>query len=185
MPRSVLLSLGSNLGDRFETFLHALASLEQCRDVSIANVSSVYGCKALGYTQQPDFLNCCVLVQTAMELVELHSVLRAIETDVGRQHRQRWHERELDIDIIVSEFECVRLPHLVVPHPHMHERRFVLQPAAEIAAEMQHPLEGKSMIELLDECKDNSRLQLYPQSLRLEWLDRRDTWSAESYANEF
>ncbi|MBK7988299.1 MAG: 2-amino-4-hydroxy-6-hydroxymethyldihydropteridine diphosphokinase [Ignavibacteria bacterium] len=89
--------------------------------------------------------------------------LRAIEHHFGRQSRPRWHERELDIDIILFGNTILSTEHLCIPHPRMTQRRFVLQPITDIAASMRHPILGKTMEQLLEECADTHAVTIYTQ----------------------
>lgn len=82
--------------------------------------------------------------------------LKAIESLLGREDRERWHEREIDIDLLLFGSYIIKSASLTVPHPRMHERKFVLVPAAEIAGDFIHPVFGLSIKEMLEECKDNS-----------------------------
>ncbi len=160
----VLLSLGANLGDRDGTLRRAIEAISERGLLEAIKVSSLVECPALGYTQQPDFLNLCVVGQTRFAAHDLRAELFLIENECGRLHREQWHERELDIDIVLFGAQVVHDDVLQIPHPRMSQRRFVLQPAAEIAASMLHPIENKTIAELLDECTDSSHLHMYPRS---------------------
>lgn len=117
-------------------------------------VSPFYETEPIGYEEQPPFINIAVVGNTEYLPSELFRVVKDIEKSFGRKIRPRWHERELDIDIILFENDIINTPELIVPHPRMQERRFVLLPASDIAADMSHPLLNKTITELLIECTD-------------------------------
>ncbi len=164
--QQVLLSLGANLGERFSQLESAVQHI--CSRMLVdARVSSVVESPPLGYTSQPQFLNCCVYGHTYLSDEQLHIALRELESDLGRLQRPQWHEREIDIDIVLMDGVQHGASGLQIPHPRMHERRFVLQPAAEIAPNMVHQIFQLSVEELLLNCDDTSRLSLFSQSIYL------------------
>lgn len=107
-----------------------------------------------GKTDQPDFCNMAVLLDTTLNVAELMRNILSVEQLMGRVRDEKWGPRIIDIDIILSGNEIVSSPEVTVPHPHMHERRFVLEPSAEIAGGMIHPVLKKSVSELLAACTD-------------------------------
>jgi len=139
MMKPVLLSLGANLGEREHTLAAAVQHLCERVFEGVVGVSSLYETAPVGYTDQPPFMNLAVVGETRMPLEEVLRHCKAIEQELGRKPRPRWHERELDIDICLYADLVVKTEHVCVPHPQMHERAFVLAPACEIAAEMEHP----------------------------------------------
>lgn len=156
---AVLLSLGANLGDRQATLERAATLL---RDEALGGeirCSAVYETDPVGYREQPPFLNIAAAGETCLPPEELHAVCRGIERRLGRRERPRWHEREIDIDILLYGGAVLANETLEIPHPRMTERRFVLEPAAEIAPEMPHPLAGKTLRELAAECADTSQVR--------------------------
>lgn len=153
----ILLSLGSNLEPRAERIGTALEYLKQyaLRDVV---VSHIYTTEPVGYRNQPDFLNIAVTGQTSLSAPDLFTTCKVIEHTMGRQHRQQWREREIDIDIILYGDAIVDSNELTLPHPRMYERRFVLVPAQEVAGDMVDPITHKTITDLLAACSDESRV---------------------------
>ncbi len=152
----VLLGLGANLGDREQALRSAITSLVERRAIYAPVLSSVYETEPVGYTDQPPFLNMVVAAGTLLLPDKLLAVCRETERALGRVERAQWHEREIDIDILLYRNRIMTTDDFSVPHPRMHERRFVLEPAAEIAAHVVHPVLRKTMAELLEQCSDNS-----------------------------
>jgi 2-amino-4-hydroxy-6-hydroxymethyldihydropteridine diphosphokinase len=148
VKKTVYLSLGSNLGDRRANLEAAIARLSDLG--TITAVSSIYETEPVGFAAQPDFLNCAVALETElMPRQFLHRVL-AIEQALGRKRRVAKGPRTLDIDIVLFGNSVVETAELTIPHPAMHERRFVLEPLAEIAADVRHPVFKRSMRDLRD-----------------------------------
>lgn len=143
------LGLGANLGDRRANMRAALALLaEQC---TIIGVSSLYRSAAVvaeGAAPGPDFLNAACMIETELTARELLALAKEIEHTVGRRPAERWAPRPIDIDIELYGGEIIATPDLVVPHPLMLERDFVLVPLAEIAADVVHPAAGLALGEL-------------------------------------
>ena len=148
MPALVYLSLGSNIGDRQERLREALGQLQAKH--RIVSLSSFYETESVDFTDQAWFLNCVVALETTESPQELIAAILHIETEMGRKRLQPKGPRTIDIDILLFGDEIHDSPSLTIPHPAMHERRFVLQPLAEIAPETRHPVLKKSILELLD-----------------------------------
>lgn len=150
---SSYLILGGNLGNRLENLRLAVQRIEQ-RIGATTKKSSVFVTQAWGKTDQPDFYNQAIGVQTKLDVHQLLAEVLAIELEMGRKREEKWAERIIDIDILFFNADIVREPLLQVPHPHIQERRFVLVPMAEIAADLIHPVFNKNISELLKECPD-------------------------------
>jgi 2-amino-4-hydroxy-6-hydroxymethyldihydropteridine diphosphokinase len=148
VQHTVYLSLGSNIGDREANLRTAIAELGEIGDVT--KTSSFYETEPVEFTDQPWFLNCAVEFDTEKSPRELLSALLTIEQGMGRKRIQPKGPRKIDIDILLFADEVINLAELKVPHPAMHERRFVLEPLAEIAPDARHPVLKRSARELLD-----------------------------------
>lgn len=127
------LALGTNLGDREDYLARALAQLEEAEGICLGQLSRVYTSKAWGVTDQPDFLNICVQIETDLVPLDLLDVCKRIERELGREVRERWGPREIDIDILLMDGVDMDTPALTIPHARMVERRFVMDPLADIA----------------------------------------------------
>ena len=148
MHKIVYLSLGSNLGDRRANLQAAIAQLGSLGEV--AAISSFYETEPVELTAQPWFLNCAVKLDTEKMPRQLIGGILALEKAMGRQRKQKNGPRIIDIDILLFGSSIIELPSLTVPHPKMHERRFVLEPLAEIAPEARHPVLKRTVRELRD-----------------------------------
>jgi len=127
------LGIGSNLGDRRAHLADALRQLGADPTVRIAQGSSVYETKPVGKTDQPDFLNMVVKINTTLPPFALLTTCLAIEARLGRERRERWGPRTIDLDVLIYGGKKLNDERLVLPHPRMHERSFVMVPLAEIA----------------------------------------------------
>ncbi|MHB0912563.1 MAG: 2-amino-4-hydroxy-6-hydroxymethyldihydropteridine diphosphokinase [Armatimonadota bacterium] len=146
----MFLGLGSNLGDRAENIREAVDRLGALPGVRVVRVSSLYETAPVGLTDQPDFINAAVEVETDLPPCRLLDAILEIERSMGRVRDVRWGPRVVDIDILIyDEVECAT-PELTLPHPRMMERAFVMAPLAEIAPELVLP-DGRKPAEVLAE----------------------------------
>jgi 2-amino-4-hydroxy-6-hydroxymethyldihydropteridine diphosphokinase len=142
------LSLGSNLGDRAANLRLALEGLGRLGTVEA--VSAFYETEPVGLTSQPWFLNCAAKLDTEKMPRQLISGILNLEQAMGRQRKQKNGPRIIDIDILLFGTSVVDTPSLTVPHPRLHERRFVLEPLTEIAPDVRHPVFKRTIRELRD-----------------------------------
>ena len=141
------LALGSNLGDKEANLRRALELLQQ-RGVEVVKTSSFICTEPYGVTDQPQFLNGVCEVRTSLEPLELLQTLLEIDQEMGRVRLRHWGERNIDLDLLLYEDVVLDTPELILPHPDMQNRDFVLLPLAEIAPELVHPILQKSIEEL-------------------------------------
>jgi 2-amino-4-hydroxy-6-hydroxymethyldihydropteridine diphosphokinase len=144
----VYLSLGSNLGDREANLQAALQRLAALGEV--VAVSSIYETEPVDFARQPWFLNCAAALATEKMPKQFLAALQAIEKRMGRQRTQPKGPRIIDLDILLFGNSIVDTPRLTIPHPALHQRRFVLEPLAEIAPEQRHPVFKRTVRELRD-----------------------------------
>jgi len=144
----VYLSLGSNLGDRAKNLQQAISALGNFGKVLA--VSSIYETEPVEVTAQPWFLNCVVAFDTQKMPKQLLAAILAIEQGMGRKRTQHKGPRSIDIDVLLFGNAIVDTATLTIPHPAMHQRRFVLEPMAEIAPDVRHPVFKRTMRELRD-----------------------------------
>jgi 2-amino-4-hydroxy-6-hydroxymethyldihydropteridine diphosphokinase len=147
------LLIGGNIGDRIENLRKTRAIIAAvCGPILLE--SSIFETSPWGKTDQADFLNQALWVETALAPTLLLEKILGIEQELGRFRAEKFGPRIIDIDIIFYNDEVLVLPSLTIPHPHMQNRRFVMAPMAEIAPGLVHPLLRKNMTELLEECPD-------------------------------
>lgn len=149
------IGFGSNIGDRLAHIQNAIHALSKTEEISLQKISSVYKTDPVGYEAQAEFLNGVAAIQTSLPPLSLLHILKNIETAIGRRHRIRWGPREIDLDILIYGDLCLKTEKLVIPHPEMHRRRFVLAPLAEIAPGLVHPVLKESVQTLLARLDDD------------------------------
>ena len=160
MPIISYIGLGSNVGDR-------KAHIEQARDLLAASAgkmtafSSRYETEPVGYGEQAGFLNAVVEIETALSPEELLSVCHSIEDRMGRERTVHWGPRTIDCDVLLYGTAVVNTPSLIIPHPRMAFRKFVLVPLAEIAPGALHPQLVRTAAELLKDLKDGHAVVRY------------------------
>ena len=149
------IGFGSNIGDRLVHIQNAIQTLSKTEGITLQKISSLYKTDPVGYEAQAQFLNGVAAIQTSLSPLSLLHTLKDIETAIGRQHRIRWGPREIDLDILIYGDLCLRTEKLILPHPEMHLRSFVLVPLAEIAPDLVHPVFQVSIQTLLNHFEDD------------------------------
>ncbi len=151
---NVFLLLGSNLGNR-QGYLQKAIDLIETELGTVAKKSSIYETEAWGKTDEPNYLNQVVQVNTMLSARQILDNILQIETRMGRVREEKWGSRIIDIDILFYKQDIINEPGLIVPHPELHNRRFTLEPLSEIAPDLEHPILKKSIFQLKIELKDN------------------------------
>ena len=157
MITQLFLSLGGNLGNTREIFEGAYPLIEK-KIGKISVYSSIYQTEAWGPIPQADFLNQVLLVSTTLSAQACLTEMLAIEKEFGRERKERWGPRTLDLDILYYSDITIAEEDLTVPHPRIAERKFILTPLAEIAPSFTDPTSRKTMMALLNECEDSSQV---------------------------
>ncbi len=155
----VFLSLGSNLGDRENNLIEAVKEIDNNIDINITGASNIYETDPVGYVDQGKFLNMAVAVETSLAPLKLLKELQLVEKKLKRTREIHWGPRTIDIDILVFDDMEINLPELVIPHPRMFERAFVLIPLMDLCVEGK--LLSKNLHEYIDRCTDKSGVVLY------------------------
>ena len=160
METKVVLGIGGNKGDRANYLAKAREALS--KEVSLISSSQVYESEPWGgVATNGNFLNQVLLIQTSMEPFSLLQLTQKIEHALGRTREQHWGDRTIDIDILYFGDQVSSDPQLTLPHPYLSERRFVLQPLAEILPLKKHPVYGKTSLELLAACSDLGKVSIW------------------------
>jgi 2-amino-4-hydroxy-6-hydroxymethyldihydropteridine diphosphokinase len=155
----VYFGLGTNLGNRKVNLRKAIEMIGE-HIGKVLKSSSIYETAPWGFDSEDDFLNMVVLVETTLTPLELMKKIVTIESMLGRERNQdRYSSRIIDIDILLYDDLILNENGLKIPHPLMHERRFVLVPLNELAPELIHPVKGKSIRVLLEDCRDRSEIK--------------------------
>lgn len=152
----VFLGIGGNIGDKRKNFIR-VSELIEVKLGKILQASSVYETPPWGFHSKDVFWNQVLVIETKLEAEELLWRIREIEADFGRKRgNERYSSREMDIDILYFNDDFMETPELIIPHPRIPERRFVLVPLVEIAPKMKHPLRRLTHMEMLEICRDES-----------------------------
>ena len=155
--RKVLLSLGSNLGCRKENLRTCISQLEDSKTVNILGVSSLYESSPMYNLYQSDFINCVVEVETCLKSLELLAYMQLIEKNIGRKENlDRNQARKIDIDILTYGNEAINQKGLIIPHPRIRERKFVLVPLFELKGNISMPGYVEKIEDLIKELDKNS-----------------------------
>lgn len=147
------IALGSNMGDKRAYLTEAVEKLEQIEGVKVTQMSKFIETEPYGGVEQDAFLNGCLAVSTILEPMELLQEMNRIEAEAGRERVIHWGPRTLDLDLIFYDDLVTEDPALILPHPDMQNREFVLEPLTELCPYKRHPVTGKRMKEMLEELK--------------------------------
>ncbi|GAB5565449.1 MAG: 2-amino-4-hydroxy-6-hydroxymethyldihydropteridine diphosphokinase [Winogradskyella sp.] len=153
------IALGSNKGDKMQ-FLQSAINLIFERIGLVEKISKVYQTPALGF-KGDDFYNACLKVETELKPLKLLQTLQAIEKMLGREAKKsdKYESRVIDLDVLFYDNDIIEQKNLTIPHPQLQYRKFVLQPLLDVTKDFEHPLLNKTILELLENCEDDSEIQ--------------------------
>ena len=156
---NIIILLGSNLGDRLANLQQAITSIASFS--TILQQSNIYQTAAWGNTDQADFLNQAIEIQTQQTAENLMHALLAIESQMGRVRLQKWEPRIIDLDIIFYESEIHTTDFIQIPHPEMQNRAFVLKPLLDLIPNFEHPILKQNITQLWEKCPDQLEVSLF------------------------
>lgn len=159
----IFIALGANLPSRFGTPADTIAAAYDALEnhgLNIVDKSRIWLTAPVPVSDQPWYHNAVASVQTGLDSFELLSLLHKVEAEFGRERFERNEPRVLDLDLIAYNNEIVDRPSLIVPHPRLHERAFVLLPLKDIAPEWMHPMTGKSIDAMLEQIPAEQQAQI-------------------------
>ncbi|MGV8979845.1 2-amino-4-hydroxy-6-hydroxymethyldihydropteridine diphosphokinase [Clostridium sp.] len=149
------IGVGGNMGDKEKNIKGALEHINKSHQTQITKTSKFYETKPVGYLDQDDFLNCAIEVKTLLSPLELVRFLLSIENEFNRERIIRWGPRTVDLDVLLYDNIISSLEEIIIPHPRMHERMFVLEPLCEIAPYAMHPILNKPIIQIKASLENN------------------------------
>ncbi|WP_459995878.1 2-amino-4-hydroxy-6-hydroxymethyldihydropteridine diphosphokinase [Marinitoga arctica] len=156
------IALGSNVGDRLKNIKKAIELLSE--HVEIIKISNIYETEPWGYTEQENFLNACILINTKLSPKKLLETCKKIEQLLKRKHRFKWGPREIDLDILYYEDIILEEENLIIPHKYIFERDFVIVPLNDVSPNWTHPIIKKTVYEKFKEI-DKSKIHIYEEEL--------------------
>lgn len=163
MENTAFIGLGSNMGDRYHYLMQAISLLDGLKNISVVNVSSVYETDPVGYEDQDLFLNMVIEVKTELSAEELLAACMSVEQMLDRKREIRWGPRTLDLDILLFNQENIETEKLIVPHPRMQSRAFVMVPLLEIKPDIIFPANGKPLVLFLNQLPDTEGVRIWKQ----------------------
>jgi 2-amino-4-hydroxy-6-hydroxymethyldihydropteridine diphosphokinase len=157
------IGIGSNLGNALKNCQHAVEILSQAKGIETTRVSSFYKTEPVGIENQKLFINAVIEIKTALSAPSLFQTLQNIEKDMGREREVKGGPRIIDLDLLFYGREVIQDADLIIPHPEIQKRRFVLEPLCEIASYFIHPAFGVSIHGLKDRLRDNKMVEMVKQ----------------------
>ncbi|WP_163527995.1 2-amino-4-hydroxy-6-hydroxymethyldihydropteridine diphosphokinase [Halobacillus ihumii] len=156
------IALGSNISPRKQYLTEAIDMLDKHEEIILAKQSKIYQTAPVGYTEQNDFLNMVIEVDTVLQPLQLLDYCQTIEQNLGRRRIIKWGPRTIDLDILLYNDENMKAERLTIPHPYMHERAFVIVPLAEVNPEANLPTLMKTAKEVLQQLPDEDVKTIQP-----------------------
>lgn len=157
------IALGSNLGNREEYLAKAIKKIQLHPAIKVVDLSSIYETDPIGYTDQAEFLNMVIKINTDLSAFELLSVLQDIEKRLDRKRELKWGPRTLDLDILLYNHENIEAEQLIIPHERMHERAFVLIPLYELDKDISIPTIEESLLSIIEQLSDIEGVRIWKQ----------------------
>ena len=154
---NVFIGIGSNLGDSEKNCLDAVSRIDQVEGCTKTGLSPMYLTEPVGVEEQPWYVNCVVSISTDLSARVLMDILLGIEAEMGRVRTKKWESRNIDLDILLFDSEIISEENLMIPHPLMHARRFVIAPMVDLAPDLVHPSIDMTMSELLEKLPDGEQ----------------------------
>ena len=167
----VLVGLGSNVGDRLGFLQKAVHELERTQGISVTSISCVYETEPVGKKNQPQFLNAAIELSCSVSALQLYMRMKEIERLIGRTPAERWGPREIDLDLLYFDDAVIESLTFIIPHREASNRRFVLVPLSEIAADFVDPAKKCSVRTLLECCSDTCEVVKSPFHLHSSALE--------------
>jgi 2-amino-4-hydroxy-6-hydroxymethyldihydropteridine diphosphokinase len=161
LKSNIFLGLGSNIDDRVKHLDTATSLIRSCADIKIIQSSLIYETEPWGIRNQKSFLNQVLKIQSSLSAPDLLTFVKDVEIKTGRIKSAKWHEREIDIDVLFYDNVIISTEKYKLPHGEIQNRKFVLIPMCEIAADFLHPVLNKSIKQLLEETKDISEVKTF------------------------
>lgn len=163
MKNHAYIALGSNIGDREQYLKDAIKKIHNYPNIKVVNISSIYETDPVGYTDQDEFLNMVISINTDLTAFQLLSVLQETEKQLNRKRDIRWGPRTLDLDILLFNYENIEAEQLIVPHPRMLERAFVLIPLCELNQDVRIPKVDEPISTIIDQLHDKEGVRIWKQ----------------------
>lgn len=157
----VYISLGSNMESRYGYLEEAIKQLRSIDEIEVSTISSVYETDPVGYVDQPAFLNLVICIETTLRPLDLLSETQVIETILGRKRDIKWGPRTIDLDILLYDQENMNVERLMIPHPRMWQRAFVIVPLLEIAPDLFIDELGLSIKEVYEQLNDKEGVRMW------------------------
>jgi len=157
----VFIGVGSNLGDRKQNIYNALQLMHESPFINVVQTSELYETEPVGVKGHPDYLNLTLEIATTLEPLQLLETLQTIENKLGRTERGALKSRIIDLDILLFGEQIINTDSLVIPHPRITERKFVLRALLDIDPNLRHPATGLAIQQHFDDCKDTSKCEQY------------------------
>lgn len=161
MENTAFIALGSNIGNRYDNITSAIKRLKSYSEIHLVNYSSIYETDPVGYEDQDLFLNMVIEIQTALSAMELLDLCLKTELELGRKREIKWGPRTIDLDILTFNQENIETEKLIVPHPRMLERAFVIIPLLEINQDSKHSEINKLLKASLEELPNKEGVRIW------------------------